>query len=183
MRTKIFTAAAIALVMSLTGAANAAFIDGAITMSGDFVPTGGTNLGDATGIDFLGDDFNIDDVSGDFALAGIAVGDAGTYTDFQFNPLIAPVNPLWSISGFSFALEDISIVFQNAAFLVLQGSGTISGAGFDDTAGTWNMTANAAGTLFNFSAGSTATGIDEPSVLALIGLGLLGFSARRKLAR
>lgn len=179
MKNRIFIAAATALILSLSGAANAAFIEGEITMSGAFTPTGGNDLGDATGIDFDGG-FAIHDANGDFALAGISVGDNGVYADFDFiNPLVAPLGPLWSIGGFSFALEEIAIVFQSSAFLVLQGSGTISAAGFDDTNAMWSLTANSAGTLFNFSSGAT---VDEPSVLALIGLGLLGLRLRRRVA-
>ena len=51
--------------------ASAGFIDGAITMSSDFLPTGGAGLGDATAIDFIGDDFGVDDATADFAAAGI----------------------------------------------------------------------------------------------------------------
>lgn len=180
MNSKIFTATAAAMALSFAAApAYAGFIEGAITMSGDFAPTGGTGLGDAIGIDFLGDDFTVDATTGDFAAAGIMTGDTGFYQDFDFNPLMAGgLDPLWSIGGFAFALEDIEIVFQNAFFLVLQGTGTLSAAGFDDTFGMWNMTANQAGTLFNFSSGTTA--VDEPTVLALMGFGLLGFGLRRR---
>jgi hypothetical protein len=152
-------------------------------MSGDFAPTGGTGLADATGIDFLGDDFMVDDATGDFALAGIVTGSVGFYQDFQFAPLNpAPVDPLWAIGGFEFALANITVSFQSANFLVLEGTGTISANGFDDTAGTWIMTANRSGTLFNFSSGSSAV-VSEPGMLLLLGLGFAGAALARRRVR
>ncbi len=182
MKTKAWASTLLAAAM-LFGAANAsaAFITGSITMSGDFVPTGGATLGTATGIDFIADDFGVDDTTGDFAGAGIGAGDVGFFQDFQFNPLNpSPVDPLWAIGGFEFTLEAITIDFQNDFFLALSGTGTLSALGFDDTAGTWSLTANSAGALFNFSSGSTATGIAEPASLLLVGLGLIGFAASRR---
>jgi hypothetical protein len=162
-------------------AANADFIEGAINFSGDFAPTGGTGLGDATGIDFLGDDFDIDGVTGDFAAAEIAPGDIGFIQDFQFDPLPAAVDPLWAISGFSFTLNSVDVIWQSGLFLMLNGSGYLSGAGFDDTPGTWSLTGNAAGDeLFNFSAGSAAIAVPEPGTLALFGLGLVGIGLARR---
>lgn len=159
--------------------ASAVLIEGDITMSGDFAPTGGTGLGNATGIDFLGDDFQVDDANGDFAAYGISFGDTGFYQDFVFNPLNpATTDPLWAIAGFEFALEAVSIVFQSNDFLILRGTGTVSHVDFDDTNGTWNLTGNRAGMLFNFSSGASA--VNEPAILFLMGLGLVGFAAARR---
>ncbi|MFK8029194.1 MAG: PEP-CTERM sorting domain-containing protein [Gammaproteobacteria bacterium] len=168
-----------AALLAVSFNASAAFIDGEITMSGDFLPTGGTGLADATGIDFIGDDFGVDDATGDFATAGISAGDIGTYNDFTFSPLAAGTE-VWSIGGFSFALDAITVVFQNAGFIVLEGTGILSGAGFDDTAGNWNLTANAAGSIFNYSSGTTS--VAEPATLALVGLGFIGLAAARRRA-
>lgn len=191
IRTGFHAMAAVAM-LALAGiplSASAAFITGSISMSGDFVPTGGAglDLSDATGLDFTGDDFDVDVVTGDFATAGIMAGDIGTINDFQFNPLSpAPVDPLWTIDIFDFALASIDSISQGAAFLELTGSGTISGTGFFDTDGIWVLTANTSGTgtpslLFNFSSGTGALPtVPEPGTLLLLGIGIAGLAANRR---
>ena len=85
MNIRLLAATLLALGLGMaTLPASAGFIEGAITMSSDFLPTGGTGLADATGVDFVGDDFDVDGTTADFAAAGIAVGDAGTIFDFDF---------------------------------------------------------------------------------------------------
>ncbi len=163
--------------------ANAASIIGDITMSGDFVPTGGTgvDLSDATGLDFLDNDFNVESATGDFMASGISTGDDGVINDFQFAPLLpSPVDPLWSIAGFSFVMDSVPFKFQNSLFLILEGGGTISASGFDDTPGTWQFSANNAGSLFNFSAGFSS--VPEPSTMFLVGIGLAGIALFRRLS-
>lgn len=168
-------------------AANADPITGALTFSGDIAPTGGTDLATATGLDFLGDNFDVDGATDDFAAAGISAGDVGFIQDFTFNPLTpALVSPLWAIGGFEFALQDVTVVFQNSFFLILNGEGVLSGNGFDATPGTWNLTANIAlsnsSILFNFSSGSAASPVPVPApgTLALLGLGLFGMGLARR---
>lgn len=166
-----------AVVLAASMSASAGFISGAITMSGDFAPTGGTGLADATGIDFLGDDFHVDAATEDFAAMGIMAGDIGTYNDFSFDPLTAGTT-VWTISGFSFALDSITVLFQSNHFLALEGNGYISGNGFEDTYGYWNLTGNGAGGLFNFSSGANA--VSEPATFALVGLGFIGLAVARR---
>lgn len=182
MNTNFLRTAAAALALSFAAApAHAGFIEGEITMSADInlIGTSG-GLADAMGIDFIGDDFLVDDATGTFADEGIAQNQIGTYNDFMFNPLTAGTE-IWSIDGFSFALNSIEIIFQNSYFLVLMGQGVITADGYLDTNGTWSLTANGFGSTFNFS---SSTQVDEPAMLGLMGLGgLMAFGLRRRRAK
>lgn len=181
MRTRLLAATLMAMCLSFSALpASASFILGAITMSGDFIPTGGTGLSDATGIEFPGADFRVDGATEDFAAAGITQGDSGDIFDFQFAPFSPAPHTLWSIGGFDFELQAVSVVFQNHMFLVLEGVGEVSGNGFDATYGAWNLTANSAFTLFNFSSGTV---VPEPGSLLLVSIGVLGFAATRRRRR
>ncbi len=162
-------------------------IDGSISISGGFVPMGGTGLADTTGIDFLewsdleqesisgtsGGTFHADSVSGDFA-AYVSTGPAGwgNINDFSFVSPFTPVTPLWEIGGFFFDLTTVVVVEQTDISLILRGVGDVYGNNFDKTEGSWSLYAN---TLFGETFGWTAhTAVPEPMTLTLFGLGLLG---------
>lgn len=169
------------VAFSLGSSAHAAMITGDIGFGGVFTPTDDAfnpvALEDATAIDF-GFNFVLLATEDFGGLAGNLVD----LKDFSFVSF-SPVDPLWSIGGFSFALDSVDIDTQNAKTLSLFGTGVISHAGFDDTTGSWNFTGQPAGsTSFSFSAGSGAVAVPEPSIIALFGLGLLGlgFARRRK---
>lgn len=171
------------LALLVSSASQAALIDGSISLSGGFTPVDSTplptSLGSATGIKFDGT-ATVDQGSGDFLAS---VGNIAIMNDFQFSPILNP-NPVsvWSVDGFTFSMDTIAVDFQNSTFLLLSGSGTVSAAGFDDTAGTWAFSAQTADqTTFSWSSSST-TLVPVPAAVWLFGSGLLGLVgiARRK---
>jgi hypothetical protein len=165
--------------------ANAALVNGSLSLSGGFIPVDSvpqpTSLGTATGIAFDGTT-TVDQGTGDFLAS---VGNLATMGDFQFSPALNP-NPVdvWMVDGFTFSMDAVAVDFQNNTFLLLSGSGTVSAAGFDDTAGTWVFSAQSADqTTFSWSS-STSTVVPVPAAVWLFGSGLIGLVglARRKKA-
>ncbi len=112
--------------------------------------------------------------------------------DFDFDPLgelgggnEGPIEDFWTIGDFDFDLETISISTQEDLSLVLEGTGTMSGVGYDDTPGNFIFTGQTAGGgtySASFSSASNPTGVAEPATLGLVGFGLvgLGVAERRK---
>ncbi len=64
-------------------------------------------------------------------------------------------------------MTSVSVDFQSNAALVLTGSGVVSGTGYDNTNGTWVLTANAAGQTFSFSGSSEAAQVPEPATIVV----------------
>jgi hypothetical protein len=123
--------------------------------------------------------------TGDFA--GIAPGtQAAMAQPWIFNPS-TPTPGLWSVGGFTFDLLSATILVQNAKTLSIEGTGIVSGNGFDPTAMDWSFTTQSSGgrtrTTFSFSANGVAVGVpDGGSAVALLGLALTGLGIlRRKL--
>lgn len=186
----VLSAVGLALLVSITPV-HAIPVDGEISISGGFVPSGGTGLADATGIDFLewdGSAYVSGTAGGSFTVAA-ATGDFSTYvtpspfilgsiSDFSFDGSFVPVTPLWSIGGFSFDLLSVTILEQSASTLILQGTGAVYGNGFDSSDGSWVLTANSSGSTFSWSA---STAVPETMTLTLFAFVLLGLgiSGRR----
>ena len=168
-------------------------ITGSIGFGGAFKPADSSfasaSWASATSIDFNGN--GIKDsanelvvlATGDFAPAAFSFA---SLSDFTFSPSLPSggVNPLWSVGGFSFALDSIFIDSQTANGLSLVGTGTVSGNNFAASPGTWNFIGGPIGTsTFLFLAGTgTVAAVPEPEIYAMmgVGLGLIGWIGRRK---
>ena len=182
--------AAVSLLL-VAGAANAAPIQGDITFFGVWQPKAAdgvtnTNVANARHIEFVGD-VTVSQAIGDFDGAA---GTVANYTNFTFNPFSGPIAPLWSVTiggtTFEFDLERINVSLQTADQLALSGTGTLSALGYDDTEFAWTFSGDSTGSgLFSFSAASF--NVPEPSVVGLLGLGLIAMGAvgvrRRNAAR
>lgn len=127
------------------------------------------------------------DATGDFSGLNDAV--ASFPAHYVFNPP-STQDPLWSVGGFTFHLTSSSILLQTQNFLNITGTGFITAAGFDSTAGTWSFTSsNSSGrdhASFTFAANSGAVPSvpDSGSTAALLGAALIGVAAvRAKLAK
>jgi len=183
---KKITGALAAAGLAMSMSANAALIEGAISMSGGWTPVDAANnpttIGAATGIQFEAGSFvTIPAPTGD--LAFISFLDPVDMTDFQFNPLSpSPVVPLYEITQagltLSFDLVTISIGEQISTSLRLEGEGIMNLTGFDPTPGIWRFTGQGAGGTFSWSASSAA--VPEPATIGMLGLALAGIAAVRR---
>jgi hypothetical protein len=185
MKTKkgfLGTFAAVSLLL-VTGAASAAPISGDITFFGAWEAKAADGVtvvssccfGTAAHIAFVGDVL-VSQAIGDFDGAA---GLYAPYTDFTFDPFVGPIAPLWTLTlngtTFSFSLERVTVSLQTTHQLALQGFGTLSAPGFDDTAFAWSFSGDHTGALLSFSAASF--NVPEPSVVGLLGLGLIAMGA------
>jgi hypothetical protein len=155
-------------------------ISGAITFAGGAV-FDTTSLATATRVnDFQ--DVTVMSRDGDFA-GFVGVGDSVTMAEpWIFTPS-TPTPNLWSVDGFSYDLTSSMVVLQNADFLVIQGTGILSGNGFDPTPGTWSFTSQSpdAGGVFSFSASGGFQGVPEGgTTLALLGVAFIGVELVRR---
>lgn len=175
-----------ASIFTMSGIASAVEISGEIIFGGsvNFVAdTFDTNI-----VDIKLDRATVtDDPTGDFA-SYVSFNDLAVYNDFTYDPFTT-VSPLWTIGGFSFALDQITFIEetidgQGHMFLNLAGNGVFTGNGFDETEGAWTFSADgvpgddATGT-FAFS----SVNVPEPGVALLLSAGLIGFAASRKLRK
>jgi hypothetical protein len=161
--------------------AQGTMINGAITFAGGAVYDT-TSLATATRVNTFSD-VTVMSRDGDFS-SFVNVGDSVTMgTPYIFMPS-TPTPGLWSVGGFTYDLATSTVVLQNADFLVITGTGTVSGNGFDPTPGIWNFTSQSpdANGVFSFSASNGSTGgvPDGGTTVALLGIGLFGVEMLRR---
>ena len=115
--------------------------------------------------------------TGDFAGIGANVPVTMT-SPYIFNPS-TPTPALWSVAGFTFDLTSTTIIAQSANGILITGTGTIMGNGFDPTAGEWSFSQQKGrGTTLSFSATTSAVP-DGGMTIAFFGTALMGLAAFR----
>jgi len=192
----------VAFLGMLTGTAYAAPILGSLEYGGIFFPELGTDgtgattsLGTATYLDFFPSS-GLDASTGDIStiLGGPLTIGALTLFGFAIDPFIGTIGSpvtIWTQTAggdLSFALTSLTITEQTVGepdILKLTGSGVFSATGYDDTDGVWSLTAEDSGLDDPILTFSASTAVSEPSMLALLGLTLmgLGWTRRRKLGK
>ncbi|HND60298.1 MAG TPA: hypothetical protein PLB90_02385 [Opitutaceae bacterium] len=181
-----FAAASLAALL-LSVAAKADLINGNISFAGSMSTNNGGIVG-ATTINFPAYGQYVFTVDGDFA-SYVSVYNAATFAPSWNFSSGGSLPGLWSVGGFTFNLQSSSIIVQglvgNNYWLVIEGTGTVVGNGFDPTVGSWSFTTqnknNTSTSGFSFSAQSSAVP-DGGTTALLVGLGLVGMSviARRR---
>ena len=182
--------------------AEADTIEGDISVIMNIQPNCGNNsvncttlgaLGTATGLDFIA-------ISGSTATPGLAgaefvtlgtedfsglTGQFGFIKDFSFagagtaNFPTATILAWQTVGAMTFDLLSVTIDTQNSTQLALTGTGMFHLAGFEDTLGTFTITANASGRTFSASASQGAVP-DGGSTAALLGSVLFAFGMLRR---
>ncbi|MBT8447825.1 MAG: PEP-CTERM sorting domain-containing protein [Gammaproteobacteria bacterium] len=168
------TLACIALgAAPLTASAN--LLQGGIAFGGLFTTTGGTGLGDATGLN-IGFSL-VTAASGDFAPAA---GINATYSPLTLNSSGTPVTPLWEVVAgaitYPFDLLDLSVDLQDADSLFLSGAGTLTATGFDPTPGAWTFSGQRGNiflTLSSITGVVADADVPEPGTLGMLLLAAL----------
>ena len=113
-----------------------------------------------------------------------------TFAAGNWNFASGPIASFWSVGGFTFNLLS-SFVFQQGgtpgvnAFVVVDGSGTVSGNGFTPTQMIWSFTSHdpASGsnpTSSSFSASANSQVPDGGATMMLLGIALSGVALLKK---
>jgi hypothetical protein len=208
MKKKLVGLAAVLAVSLFAGAAEAGPIEGSFIFGGMFRPVIGTapssSFESATGIDFLNFDGTSGSGTGEFKVVG-GFGDfasltntTGTIRDFSFTGAGSAAYPTVPIVGFEslvagdlrFDLLDIVVREQSASSIWLTGTGFFdwSSAGFDRTAGAFELLGGSLGTRISFYGGLEGSDpgaplpTPEPTSMILFGSGIAAAiaAARRR---
>ena len=171
-----------ACIMCLSVAANAALINGTMTISGEYVAT----VSDVTDLRTV----TVITLSS-VQTTGTATDDYGTTINFFTADgsggatadltAFAPINNFFTYGGWQLDLNTLIVEADSSdGFLHLSGTGLISGNSYQNTNATWSFSAESA-TLYSMSVTSVAT-VPVPAAVWLFGSGLIGLFgvARRK---
>lgn len=166
-------------VMLASVTANAAFIDGTMTVSGDYIAIA-SDSNDLTTVS----DITLSSVD----PAGAATLDFFTTVNFGTNDgsggatanlsIFTPVNNFFTIGGWQLDLSTLIVESDSRTdFLHLSGTGLVSGNSFQDTNATWSFSAEN-DTVYSM----TVTAVPVPAAAWLFGSGLIALAglSRRK---
>jgi len=170
--------------------ANAAFINGAISISAPVTPDN-DDLTLATSID-------IDEANASI-VPGTSQGDFNSATAVMSFVSSIMINPTGGLpfqvyvldNGITLTLTSLTETANNASLITLDGNGVFSGGGFDDTFGDFDITViksvSPGGTFVTFNLATTSAVEGRPVVTPdggasamLLGLGILGLAALRR---
>lgn len=185
IKSKITAILAVSLLTAggLASQASAAQVNGAITLAGG-AKFDTNSLASATRVNAFSN-VSVKSLDGDFAGFVNVDDPVSMATPWIFSPS-TPTPGLWSVGGFTYDLDSATVVLQTADFLLITGTGTISGNGFDPTPGMWSFTSQSpsANGIFSFSAGDQFNGVpDGGTTASLLGIGLVAVGLlRRRLA-
>jgi hypothetical protein len=192
MTKQITTALAAGALLLGASHASAAQIDGTINFGSTApIKLNAATFPAATAVDFqspagVPNAVVIPGSTGDFSLL---VGQTAVFQDFTIGASVGSEWALSLIPGFSFDLATSANLSANNIFLNIVGTGVVHAPGFENTPGTFTLTASRSGgdsqVNFSFAASTTAVPRSTPdggATALLLGAGLLGMGAiaRRK---
>jgi len=160
-------------------------VDDTFNITGSYSATGGENLSDATTVQLVIVN-SAGEANGDFGTTIgfppplVASGTAGA--NANINSSFVPVSNFFTIGGWQLDLSTLAVTDQSTSLLTMNGTGVLTGNGFDPTGATWSFSGESP---TSYSMTITSTGIPAvpvPAAVWLFGSGLLGLVgiARRK---